>query len=132
MYLRLFNFHFLNRSVGDLKNQFVNAVRGICLPVSVCFSALQGYVLPTVARGYPDMRGRFYLSLARPPYNHSISFIFQNSNVQKLVRLRNIRNSSIYIDNTFFATLNNRRMIEKLKLIVFSVPQYFVVSAESM
>ena len=49
-----------------------------------------------------------------------------------LVRLRNIRNSSIYVDNAFFASLNNRRMVGEINLIVFSIPQDLISSAERM
>ena len=49
-----------------------------------------------------------------------------------LVRLRNIRNNSIYIDNAFFATLNNFGLLGEIKLIVSAILHNLICSAESM
>lgn len=43
-----------------------------------------------------------------------------------LVRLRNIWNSGIDVDDAFLATLYHRWMLGKVKLIVFSIPQHLV------
>lgn len=49
-----------------------------------------------------------------------------------LVRLCHIRNSNTYIDSAFFATLNDRRMFRKVKLIVYAIPYNLIRGTEGM
>ena len=49
-----------------------------------------------------------------------------------LVRLCHIRNSNTYIDSAFFSTLNDRRVLRKVKLIVYAIPYNLICGTEGM
>lgn len=49
-----------------------------------------------------------------------------------IVRLCHIRNSNTYIDSAFFSTLNDRRVLRKVKLIVYAIPYNLICGTEGM